>query len=83
MRPRSAKIGYALHPAWRGRGLATDAVLRMVRWAFDTLRVERIDADVDRDNAASQRLLQRLGFTAVDARRWTLRLHSYLEAGST
>lgn len=69
---RSAKIGYALHPARRGRGLATDAVLRMVRWAFDTLRVERIDADVDRDNAASQRLLQRLGFTQVDALRWTL-----------
>ena len=71
VRARSAKIGYALHPDHRGRGLATDAAARAIAWARDALGIERIDADVDEDNAASQRVLQHLGFTALDARRWT------------
>jgi len=71
-RTRRAMIGYALHPDSRGRGFATDAVARAMSWAVDAIGIEHFDADVDATNAASQRVLRRLGFTPLDALRWTL-----------
>lgn len=81
-RLRRAEIGYALRADHRGRGLATDAVARVIAWAGGTLGLERIEAEVDEDNEASRRLLRRLGFIAVDARRWARLRHSCFDAGS-
>jgi RimJ/RimL family protein N-acetyltransferase len=81
-RLRCAEIGYALRADHRGRGLATDAAARAIAWAGETLGLERIEAEVDEDNAASRQLLRRLGFTAVDARRWARVRHSCFDAGS-
>ncbi|GGL89941.1 GNAT family N-acetyltransferase [Micromonospora yangpuensis] len=57
-----ATIGYALSPAFRGRGLATRAVRLLARWAFDSVGVARIGAGTVPDNTASHRVLQRVGF---------------------
>ncbi|MUV12638.1 GNAT family N-acetyltransferase [Noviluteimonas gilva] len=69
---RGASIGYALLPAHRGRGLATDAVLTATAWAFRTLALERVEATVEPDNLASQRLLARAGFARAAIDRYCL-----------
>jgi len=56
-------IGYSLLPEFRGRGFATRAVNLMAQWAFDHVRIARLVAGTDPDNTASQRVLQRAGFT--------------------
>lgn len=57
-----AEIGYALHPAYWGRGLATEAVGLVLGHAFDTLGLRRVEADIDPRNTASCRLVERHGF---------------------
>ena len=57
----SAELGCNVAPAARGRGVSA-AALRLVRdWAFDDLGLERLEASVDADNIASQRLALALG----------------------
>lgn len=59
---RRAMIGYALgRPHW-GCGFATQALQLALGHAFGTMRLHRIEADVDPRNAASLRLLERVGF---------------------
>lgn len=59
---RRAEIGYALGSAHWGKGLATEAVNTLLDFAFDELRLHRIEADVDPRNAGSIRALERQGF---------------------
>lgn len=58
-----AELGYALHRAHHGRGLAFEAASAMVQLAKEQFGVSRLTADLDARNAASSRLLERLGFT--------------------
>ena len=59
---RRAELGYALRADRWGRGLAREAVSRMLDWGFGTLGLHRIEADIDPRNLASRGLLLRLGF---------------------
>ena len=61
-RHRRAEIGFALASEAWGHGYATEAVSRLVDHAFGALGLHRLEADVDPRNAASLRLLERLGF---------------------
>jgi RimJ/RimL family protein N-acetyltransferase len=67
-----ASVGYSLHPAWHGRGLAQEAVRAVLAWAIDVRGLQRIEADADPRNAPSCRLLERLGFVreGVLRERW-------------
>lgn len=56
------EVGYTLHPRLWGSGLATDAVRRTLRFAFEELDLRRIEADTDPRNTGSCKLLERLGF---------------------
>jgi RimJ/RimL family protein N-acetyltransferase len=71
------EVGYALAPAARGAGLARASVVLMARWAFAQPGVRTVSARVEPDNAASVRLLERLGFEiegrAGDHLRYVLR----------
>ncbi|MBM7770184.1 RimJ/RimL family protein N-acetyltransferase [Actinokineospora baliensis] len=58
---RTVEIGYIFHPDHAGRGYATEAAAQLVRTAFDDLDMHRVIARLDADNAASTRLLERLG----------------------
>lgn len=60
---RSASIGYWLTPAARGRGVATRAVRLASRFAFDRLRLVRIELTCGPDNTASAAVAKRAGFT--------------------
>lgn len=54
-------IGYRFLPDYWGRGLATEACAACLAFGFDTLRLPRIIALVLPDNAASIRVLEKVG----------------------
>ncbi len=59
---RSASLGYCLDPAMWGHGYATEAAHALLQWAFDTLDLNRVQAEADTRNAASGRVLEKIGF---------------------
>lgn len=62
-RPGVAEIGYLLsRDAW-GAGLGREAVAALLDKLFGAEAHRRVFADTDPDNLASNRLLERLGFT--------------------
>ncbi|MGV9307256.1 GNAT family N-acetyltransferase [Nonomuraea sp. NPDC003727] len=64
-----AMVGYSLRPSFRGRGFMTRAVRLLVDWAFANTALHRIVAGTDVANDASQRVLQRVGFTRESLQR--------------
>lgn len=59
---RFPDIGYLLDPALWGQGLVAEALVPIVARAFTLHGLDRIMADVDPRNAASARVLEKLGF---------------------
>lgn len=59
---RRAEIGYALARECWGQGLMSEALTTLLEYAFSTLDLHRIEADVDPRNEPSVRILERLGF---------------------
>jgi RimJ/RimL family protein N-acetyltransferase len=59
---RSASMGYCLDDAAWGQGFATEAAGALLEWAFDTLELNRVQAEADTRNVASARVLEKLGF---------------------
>ena len=59
---RSAAMGYCLDEAAWGHGYATEAACALLRWAFGTLDLNRVQAEADTRNVASARVLEKLGF---------------------
>jgi RimJ/RimL family protein N-acetyltransferase len=55
------EIGFTVAPAMQGHGLATEAVTALLDYLFGPLKKHRACASVDPRNAASLRLLRRLG----------------------
>lgn len=60
-RLRKAGLGYALDPAYWGRGLAEEAIRAMIALGFDRLGLRRISARIHAENERSQRLAVKLG----------------------
>lgn len=65
--PRGRALGYWLHPAATGQGIATRAAAAMVAEAFSLPDVERLEIVHDQANTSSGAIPRRLGFT--EARR--------------
>jgi len=59
---RSASMGYCLDDAAWGHGYATEAAGALLQWAFNTLDLNRVQAETDTRNTASSRVLEKLGF---------------------
>ncbi len=59
---RRASMGYCLERAAWGHGYATEAAHALLQWAFDSLDLNRVQAETDTRNAASARVLEKLGF---------------------
>lgn len=60
---RCAGIGYWVRRSRARQGFATEAVEAVVGHAFVTLSIHRLEALVALDNAPSQRVVEKLGFT--------------------
>ena len=59
---RSASLGYCLGQTAWGHGYATEAARALLQWAFDTLDLNRVQAETDTRNVASAHVLEKLGF---------------------
>ena len=59
------EIGYWVHVAWSGQGLATIAAGALVDAAFTLPDVELVEIHHDKANAASRRVPEKLGFVLV------------------
>ena len=60
---RSAALGYCYDQAAWGHGYATEAAHAVLQWAFHAYELNRVQAETDTRNAASARVLEKLGFT--------------------
>ena len=59
----NAEIGYELAPSFWGRGIMVEAIRPILAYGFTTMQLHRVEANIDEENHASQRVLEKLGFT--------------------
>ena len=85
---RQADIGYELDPRFWGRGLATEAARELLRFGFEDLGMHRISGDCVADNAASARVMEKVGMRQeahmreqawFKGRWWDSVIHAILE----
>ena len=66
---RRASLGYDLARSHWGRGIATESMNAVLRYGFEQMNLNRIEAVTIVDNTRSIRLLERLGFALEGVRR--------------
>jgi ribosomal-protein-alanine N-acetyltransferase len=80
------EIGYAIAPAYRGRGLATESARGMIEYAFSHSEVSRVDAHTLPERNVSTRVLKRVGMSYLGVVndpedgavwQWSLRREEY------
>ena len=57
-----SEIGYMILPQYNGKGITTEAVKVAVEYGFDQLQLHSIEAIIDPENSASEKVLQKNGF---------------------
>ncbi|HET9037113.1 MAG TPA: GNAT family N-acetyltransferase, partial [Myxococcaceae bacterium] len=75
---QTAELGYVVAPARWGQGLMREVLPVLVRHGFEALGLHRMEARIDPGNAASIKLVERLGFKPEGALR-----HRTLNADGT
>jgi len=63
------EIGYVLNPSYWGQGLADEAVREVMRFGFERLGLNRIEAKFMEGNEASRRVMEKTGMTFEGYRR--------------
>lgn len=72
---QSAHVGYWLGERFAGRGLMLEALRLVIPFAFDTLRLHRLEAACIPKNTRSMRLLEKAGFQREGLLRSYLRIN--------
>ena len=65
----TAELGYFLAEPFWGKGIMTQAVCFLSKWAFNNLGLHRISAEPYATNIASHRVLEKAGFSFEGKRR--------------
>lgn len=60
---RKAELSLFLKPEFQGRKIGTEALKRMMKYAFNTLNFYRLEAEVIDYNEISRKLVEKLNFT--------------------
>lgn len=63
--PGGVELGYGVVEAWQRRGIASEAIMAMMRWAREAHQVTRFVVSISPDNGPSLRLAAKLGFRKV------------------
>jgi [ribosomal protein S5]-alanine N-acetyltransferase len=71
---RQAEVGYWLQRKHWGKGYGTEALRLVCSFGFESLRLHRIVASVVEGNAASTKVLEKVGFRLEGRRRLAARL---------
>jgi ribosomal-protein-alanine N-acetyltransferase len=64
------EVGFELHRAWWGRGLATEGALAALRLGFEQHGLERIISVTAAAHAAARRVMEKAGLTYRGTRYW-------------
>jgi len=56
------EIGYMIFPQYNGQGIVTEAIKLVLEYGFENLQMHSIEAVIDPENFASERVLQKNGF---------------------
>ncbi len=59
----SAEVGYVLNPEYWGKGIAPEAVSRVLEFGFEDLGLHRIEARFMEENDRSRRVMEKVGMT--------------------
>lgn len=59
--PESAELGWTFNKRYHGHGYATEAAGALLKFAADELGIRRFCAHCDSENAASRRVMEKLG----------------------
>src|SRR5262249_41748757 len=59
---RRAELGYVIGRKYWGKGLTTEAVRPVVEYAFQKMKLIRLEAGTIVENVPSQRILEKVGF---------------------
>ena len=65
----SAEIGYVLNPAYHGKGIATEAVSKVLEFGFERLCLNRIEGRYMIENTASRSVMEKCSMTFEGVRR--------------
>lgn len=57
-----SEIGYMMLPETSGKGYMSEAIKAVLTYGFDYLNLHSIEAVIDPDNVASEKILQKIGF---------------------
>jgi ribosomal-protein-alanine N-acetyltransferase len=57
-----AEIGYMSLPEYHGKGFITEAIKAVVEYGFEQMNLHSVEAIIDPENIASERVLQKNGF---------------------
>ena len=60
---KMVEIGYGISSDFQGHGFATEAVNGIKDWAFESNQIDKITAECAEENAASIRVLEKIGMT--------------------
>lgn len=71
---RSAELAYAINKKYWGNGYAPEAAKKLLDFAFNTLKVERIWAKYAAENGASGRVMEKIGMEKEGVLRHTKNL---------
>lgn len=58
-----AEVGYVLNPEYWGKGIATEALTRVLRFAFEELKLHRVEARFIEENERSRHVMEKAGMT--------------------
>ena len=73
------EIGYVINPIYRGIGVADEAVREVMRFGFERLKLNRIEAKFMEGNAASRRVMEKTGMTFEGFHRKAMKIKGKYE----
>lgn len=59
----SAEVGYVINPEYWGKGIATEALRRVLQFGFEEMKLHRIEAKFIEGNVRSRHLMEKVGMT--------------------
>jgi len=79
----SGEVGYVLNPEYWGKGIATEALLRVMQFGFETLGLHRIEARFIEENDRSRTVMEKVGMTFEGIHREAMLIKgSYMNIGT-
>ena len=78
----SAEVGYVLNPSYWGKGIATEALTRVLQFGFEELKLNRIEAKFIQGNDRSRRVMEKVGMTFEGVMRESMMIKgNYMNIG--